>query len=394
MGLFKKPEAPPPPAPAPAPPPPAIKACPPREPTPDVESCSDCSSTTSTPDGVRRDINKGGSAAGSGCDSSVGQALEASSLKLRAQAERLGLPKDFLVMPSSERVEFSAFSDRCPLGSGEFCVAESATLRGERVALKLLRSERNSSELAISDLRREMTILSEISRSAGNGGDGPPRGHPHIVRLVAHGYTPTGSPFCALELFTQPLSAALPAAASKKALKEWPLARGIAIGLQVATALDYIHDGFMPGYRVLHRDLKPSNVGLARRGGHERAMLADFGLLKIWKRGEDDGELRRLTGLTGSLRYMAPEVALSQPYNHKAEVFSWTSLLYHVLTLEKPFAKMDAKKFVLEACKNGMRCPLDKKWPAKLRAVMTEGWAGDPAARPDCRAVTEVLKTL
>jgi hypothetical protein len=41
-----------------------------------------------------------------------------------------------------------------------------------------------------------------------------------------------------------------------------------------------------------------------------------------------------------------------------------------------------------------MRCPLDKKWPAKLRAVMTEGWAGDPAARPDCRAVTEVLKTL
>jgi len=25
---------------------------------------------------------------------------------------------------------------------------------------------------------------------------------------------------------------------------------------------------------------------------------------------------------------------------------------------------------------------------------MTEGWAGDPAARPDCRAVTEVLKTL
>jgi len=171
----------------------------------------------------------------------------------------------------------------------------------------------------------------------------------------------------------------------------------------------------MPGYRVLHRDLKPSNVGLACRGGHERAMLADFGLLKIWKRGEDDHELRKLTGLTGSLRYMAPEVALSQPYNHKAEVFSWTSLLYHVLTLEKPFANMDAKKFVNEACKNGVRCPLDKKWPAKLRAVMTEGvreitrdrprspeinrdllagWAGDPAARPDCRAVTEVLKTL
>merc|ERR1719149_128280 len=225
-----------------------------------------------------------------------------------ASSELLRSLRSSLSATRSPRSVADSATQNSPLPSGQR--SEKATLRGERVALKLLRSERNSSELAISDLRREMTILSEISRSAGNGGDGPPRGHPHIVRLVAHGYTPTGSPFCALELFTQPLSAALPAAASKKALKEWPLARGIAIGLQIATALDYIHDGFMPGYRVLHRDLKPSNVGLARRGGHERAMLADFGLLKIWKRGED-GELRKLTGLTGSLRYMAPEVALS-----------------------------------------------------------------------------------
>ena len=103
----------------------------------------------------------------------------------------------------------------------------------------------------------------------------------------------------------------------------------------------------MPGYRLLHRDIKPSNVGLA---GDGRVVLADFALLKIWKRGEDDNERRSLTSMTGSLRYMAPEVALSQPYNHKAEVFSFTSLLYHVLSLEKPFAAMDAKAFVAEAC--------------------------------------------
>ena len=80
-------------------------------------------------------------------------------------------------------------------------------------------------------------------------------------------------------------------------------------------------------------------------------MLADFGLLSLWKKdAEDDAAVRPLTGMTGSLRYMAPEVALSQPYNHKAEVFSFTSLLYHVLSLEKPFAAMDAKAFVAEAC--------------------------------------------
>ena len=55
---------------------------------------------------------------------------------------------------------------------------------------------------------------------------------------------------------------------------------------------------------------------------------------------------------------MAPEVALSQPYNHKAEVFSFTSLLYHVLSLEKPFASMDAKAFVAEACAAKGKPPL------------------------------------
>mmetsp|Transcript_15390 Transcript_15390/g.50090 ORF Transcript_15390/g.50090 Transcript_15390/m.50090 type:complete len:391 (-) Transcript_15390:46-1218(-) len=361
--------------------PPAAPAAAPVKPRP---------STPTTTSGSTAGTSIGStSSAGSlveGSDAGKPSALSASSLKLRAQAVRLGLPPQLLVAPCSERVEIDLLEDTVPLGSGEFCTAHSASLRGERVALKMLRPARESSELAISDLRREIAVLSQMCQ---NGG-----GHPNIVRLVAHGYTPTGSPFCALELFTQPLSAALPAAASKKALKEWPLARGIAIGLQVATALDYIHDGFMPGYRVLHRDLKPSNVGLARRGGHERAMLADFGLLKIWKRGEDDGELRRLTGLTGSLRYMAPEVALSQPYNHKAEVFSFTSLLYHVLSLEKPFAAMDAKAFVAEACHKGRRCPLAKAWPAKLRRLMTEGWAADPTDRPDFEEAVRVLEAL
>jgi len=94
----------------------------------------------------------------------------------------------------------------------------------------------------------------------------------------------------------------------------------------------------MPGYRVLHRDLKPSNLGFTHSG---RVVLFDFGLCRLWARdppGENDEDsLRSLTGMTGSLRYMAPEVALCAPYNHKAEVFSFTSLLFEIIAHQKPF---------------------------------------------------------
>ena len=51
-----------------------------------------------------------------------------------------------------------------------------ASLRGERVALKMLRPARESSELAISDLRREIAVLSQMCQNDG--------GHPNIARAA------------------------------------------------------------------------------------------------------------------------------------------------------------------------------------------------------------------
>jgi serine/threonine protein kinase len=40
--------------------------------------------------------------------------------------------------------------------------------------------------------------------------------------------------------------------------------------------------------------------------------------------------LFKLSGNTGSLRYMAPEVALEKAYNHKVDVYSYGILLWQV----------------------------------------------------------------
>jgi serine/threonine protein kinase len=38
-----------------------------------------------------------------------------------------------------------------------------------------------------------------------------------------------------------------------------------------------------------------------------------------------------MTGNTGSLRYMAPEVALRRPYSEKADVYSFGILVWQVI---------------------------------------------------------------
>ena len=98
--------------------------------------------------------------------------------------------------------------------------------------------------------------------------------------------------------------------------KAWPLSRALDCAVQLASALAYCHDEAFAGYRVLHRDVKPPNIGFKPDG---QLVLFDFGLATLWVRGDDvanDDAPRKLTGETGSLRYMAPEVADSQPCTH------------------------------------------------------------------------------
>jgi serine/threonine protein kinase len=215
-----------------------------------------------------------------------------------------------------------------PLGAGEYCCISACSLGGERVAVKMLKPEKHLDPIAISDLARETRLLANMR-------------HANLIVVVAQGtyaHSLNGEliSFLCLEVLASTLSAELPSSSiaaspwgKMLAARAWPLSRSIDVAVQIARAMRYCHDDFIPGCRLLHRDLKPNNVGFAASG---RVVLFDFGLCKLWstRSGGDDEydleDLRQLTGLTGSLRYMAPEVALCKPYNHKADVFSFGSV--------------------------------------------------------------------
>lgn len=143
----------------------------------------------------------------------------------------------------------------------------------------------------------------------------------------------------------------------------------------IANAMEYIHS-----LNIIYRDMKPENLGFDVRGD---VKLFDFGLAKKLHVNEKDKDGNfKLTGYTGSPMYMAPEVLLSKPYNMSADVYSYSILLWQMISLDVPYKKVP-KSFMEDYISNkNLRPTIDKTWHSGLVSVMESGWHQDSNERP------------
>lgn len=127
--------------------------------------------------------------------------------------------------------------------------------------------------------------------------------------------------------------------------------------------------------------------------------LFDFGLAKELKPNKINSMgMYKLTGNTGSRRYMAPEVAKSLPYNQSVDIYSFGILLWEMCAMEKPFYGFSANKHMQQVVLGGDRPKLDtlhtQWWPVKLHWVLRKCWSEDPAQRPSFAVIKETLQDL
>ena len=71
--------------------------------------------------------------------------------------------------------------------------------------------------------------------------------------------------------------------------------------------------------------------------------LGDFGLSKV-KDIQKIAGTYRMTGKTGSMRYMAPEVFLDDPqYDEKVDIYSVGLIMWYMTLGERPFDRVPAQ---------------------------------------------------
>ena len=206
-------------------------------------------------------------------------------------------------------------------GMGEVFLAEDTKLR-RLVALKTLRRDSRASPEARARLFQEARAASVLN-------------HPNVAVIyeVDEAETENG-PLALIALEYVPGESIL------EHVRRTAPGLDLILGLVLQTA-----DGLSAAHRrgIVHRDIKPSNVMVDVDG---RVKVLDFGLAKMeawtsdeesptWTRDPADASDRRVIG---TVAYMAPEQALGQEVDARADIFSLGVVLYELLAGRPPFA--------------------------------------------------------
>lgn len=169
------------------------------------------------------------------------------------------------------------------------------------------------------------------------------------------------------------------------------LAERLDVAQQLADAIAYLHS-----QNVLHRDLKPDNIGFDINGDLK---VFDFDIARVCPTSQETGSSKRfaedetflMTQKVGSPRYMSPECARREPYNLKADVYSYAVLAHQILTLQKPYDDItDDDHDELVFCK-GVRPFIPVALPNNTKELLHCAWSHTISDRPNMETVRQVM---
>lgn len=221
-----------------------------------------------------------------------------------------------------------------PIGQGGMGIVYKAydTVTRRFVALKTTRG--NVDPTAIELFEREWTVLARIS-------------HPNIVDILDTGELREKGerkPYFVMPLLRGATLDQLIKASSERLTVQ----RVVEIICQVCRGLQAAHD-----QGLVHRDMKPSNIFVL---DDDAVKIIDFGVAHLM-------DSQSMTGLKGTLQYMAPEQLEMKPATPASDLFSLSVACYEALTGRRPFGG-ETEARIIDAIRTYVPPPVSEINPA------------------------------
>ncbi len=263
-------------------------------------------------------------------------------------------------------------------GMGEVWRARHVHLQELRV-IKILRADRATDPHAVQRFAQEARIATQIK-------------HPNVATLYDFSRLPDGSFYMVSEHI------------EGEHVHDWlkthgvfPLPLAVDLGIQTLRGLEAIHAA-----GVIHRDISPDNMMITRdRRGRYQMKLIDLGLAKNLTT-EAGLEITQAGIFMGKLMYCSPEQAgaiQDAPLDHRSDLYSFSSVLYEMITGKQPFDSESQHGFVFKRLTEPP-LPLTGRNPAvrvpqELNDIVLKGLEKDRERRfPDALSYLQALVRL
>jgi len=251
----------------------------------------------------------------------------------------------------------------------------------KRVAVKMLHPEMGRIPEVVARFEREAMAAANID-------------HPNVAAATDFGKLPEGGFYLVLEFIDGESLTERIDGLSRRG-QRLTLRQVVHVARQILLALVRAH-----GLGIVHRDLKPDNVMLVEKeGDRDFVKVLDFGIAKVpvgdpaFDAGPKSAKAQPLTRagmIYGTPEYMAPEQALGEEIDARADLYALGIMLHEMIAGKRPF-EAENKALLLgmhvttKAPSIAYQAP-DRILPAPLVALVDSCLEKAPSARPESAA--------
>ncbi|VVB01127.1 unnamed protein product [Arabis nemorensis] len=267
------------------------------------------------------------------------------------------------------------------IARGTYGIVYQGSYDGQAVAVKVLDWEDNGNVTAAKTatnrtlFRQEVTVWHKLD-------------HPNVTKFVgaSMGTMNLKIPSANLEnsLACCMVVEYLPGGTLKQYLidnrcKKLPFKIVIKLALDLSRGLSYLHSE-----KIVHRDVKTENMLLDVQ---RNLKIADFGVARVEALNPKD-----MTGETGTLGYMAPEVIDGKPYNRRCDVYSFGICLWEIYCCEMPYPDLSFVDVSSAVVLHNLRPEIPRCCPTAFANIMKKCWDANPQRRPEMAEVVKMLE--